>query len=192
MVERRSRRGVPPQEIRDRYPSVSVLAGPPGAATRKAWVAVFSARPDVMQSLLTDFIKQAYAQPGRTGQRPMPKEEEVDFQSLIYGGDFTDQPLAKALGKLVKRRRGRSSERAFVAENLVPAGISRSQYQRILAGEYEPNAHEIRTLAKALGKMPTFFVEYRKMMAMAAFLNLINERPEVATMLYRTYLEVRI
>src|SRR4051812_13609901 len=101
MVERRPRRGVPPEEIRDRYPSVTALAGPPGKATRQAWVAVFSARPDVMQSLLTDFIKQAYAQPGRTGQRPMPKEEEVDFQSLVYGGEFTDQPLHKGLAKLV-------------------------------------------------------------------------------------------
>lgn len=182
---------MPPEEVKDRYPSMSALAGPPGQATRKAWVAVFSARPDVMQDVLTDVIKQAHAQPGRTGQRPMPKEEEVDFQSLMYGGEFTDSPLPKALAKLVKRKRGKISERTFLAETFQPVGLSRSQYQRIVAGEYEPNVHEIRTIATALGKPATYFVEYRKAMAMAAFLNLINERPGIATQLYRTYLEVR-
>jgi hypothetical protein len=35
-------------------------------------------------------------------------------------------------------------------------------------------------------------VEYRKAMVMAAVLNLLEERPGIATTLYRHYIEVRI
>lgn len=135
-----------------------------------------------MHSLLADFIKQVHAQPGRIGQRPMPKEEQVDFEGLIYGEE-NDLPLVEVLPKVVEK-----SERTMCAE----VHMSRAQYQRMLKGEYDPDVNELRMLAKALKKPPTFFVEYRKAMAVAAFLNLIDERPGIATSLYRKYLEVRI
>lgn len=179
---RRRAKGTPQEELEKEYPSLSSLAGPPGRATKKAWVAVFNARPDAMHSLLADFIKQVHAQPGRIGQRPMPKEEQVDLEGLLYGEE-NELPLTEVLPKLVK-----VSERAICAQ----IHMSRTQYQRMLRGEYDPDVNELRLLAKALKKPPTFFVEYRKAMAVAAFLNLIEERPGIATSLYRKYLEVRI
>lgn len=183
MAEERKRgRGLPPEELRERYPSLSYLTGPPSKATKKAWVAVFNARPDAMHSLLADFIKQAHATPGRIGQRPMPREAVVDFQGLVYGEE-NDLPLVEVLPKLVTM-----SERAFCKV----AGISRSQYQRILAGQYDPTVNELRLIARAVKRPPTYFIEYRKAMAVAAFLNLIEERPGIATMLYRQYIEDRL
>src|SRR4051812_25714431 len=81
----RRKRGVPKDELERTYPSLTSLAGPPGRAVEQAWVAVFRARPDAMHALLADFIKQVHAQPGRIGQRVMPREAEVDFQALVYG-----------------------------------------------------------------------------------------------------------
>jgi len=179
---RRRGRGVPAEEMQRRYPSLSALAGPPGRATQRAWVAVFNARPDAMHSLLADFIKQVHAQPGRIGQRPMPREEQVDFQGLVYG-EQTDLALVEVLPKLV-----RVSERAFCQQ----VHMSRTQYQRLLRGQYDPDVNEIRLIANALKKPPVFFLEYRKAMAVAAFVNLIDERPGIATSLYRHYLQVRM
>ena len=175
-------RGLPAEEIARQFPSLSYLAGPPNKATRRAWVAVFNARPDAMHSLLADFIKQAHATPGRIGQRPMPKEEQVDFDGLVYG-EVNELPLAEVLPKVVTL-----SEREMAGR----VHISKTQWRRILDGEHDPDVRVLRAIAAAIGKPPTFFVEYRKAMAVAAFLNLIDERPGIATALYRNYLEVRM
>lgn len=180
--QRKRSKGVPREDLEKRYPSLSHLSGPPSQASKRAWVAVFNARPDAMHNLLADYIKQVYATPGRIGQRPMPREEAVDFQGLMYGEE-NDLPISEVLPKLVK-----VSERMFC--ELVP-GMSRRQYQRILSGDYDPTVAEIRAIAKAVKKPPTYFVEYRKAMAISAFINLIEERPGIATSLYRQYLEVR-
>lgn len=179
---RRRSKGMPKEELEALYPSLSHLTGPPGKATSRAWVAVFKARPDAMHSLLADFIKQVHAQPGRIGQRPMPREEVVDFQGLMYG-ESNDLPIHEVLPKIVQE-----SERAFCAK----VHLSRTQYQRLLRGEYDPDVNEMRAIAAALQRHPTYFVEYRKAMAIAAFVNLIEERPGIATSLYRQYLEVRL
>lgn len=182
MAERQRRRGVPQDDLEKRYPSLSTLAGPPGRMAQRAWVATFSERPDAMHALLADFIKQAHAQPGRIGQRPMPKEEQVDLQGLLYGEE-NDLPLIEVLPKVVNM-----SERAMCNR----IHMSRTQWQRLLRGEYDPDVNEIREIAEALKKPPTFFIEYRKAMAVAAFINLIEERPGIATSLYRKYLEVKL
>lgn len=179
---RRRNKGVPQEDLEKRFPSLKYLAGPTGRATTRAWVAVFNSRPDAMHSLLADFIKQVHAQPGRIGQRPMPREEQVDFQNLVYG-ETADLPLVEILPKLVQ-----VSERRFCAQ----IAMSRAQYQRMLKGEYDPDVNELRLIANALKKPPTYFLEYRKAMAVAAFLNLLEERPGIATTLYRKYLEVRL
>lgn len=180
--KRRRGRGIPPEELRGLYPSLKHLGEPPTKAGERAWVAVFNLRPDAMHALFADLIKQVHATPGRIGQRPMPKEEEVDFHALVYG-EQNDMPLTEVLPKLVK-----VSERAFATK----IHMSRAQYQRVLRGQYHPDANELRLIAAAVKKPPAYFVEYRKIMAMAAFVNLIESRPGIATMLYRDYLSVRM
>lgn len=186
MTQSRTRRkGISDEEMHQQYPSLKSLAAPSSVATRRAWVAVFNVRPDAMHALLADFIKQVHAQPGRIGQRPMPREAEVDFEGLLYGEDNT-LSMTEVLPKLMER--ANLSERAMVKLLF----MARTQFQRLLRGEYHPDANEIRHIAMAVGVSPVFFVEYRKIMAVAAFLNLIEERPGIATLLYRRYLEIRI
>lgn len=178
---RRKARGMSPEEIQGRYPSLGALTASSGQASKHAWLAVFKGSPHVMHALLGDFIKQVYAQPRRVGQRPMPKEEEVDFQGLVYGEE-TDQPLQEILPKLMG-----TSERSFVKA----AHMSRTTFQRLLRGEHDPDVNELRALAAAVHKPPTFFIEYRKLAAMCAFAQLLEDRPVIASRLYRQYLEVR-
>lgn len=178
-ARRKRGKGVPQEELELRFPSLKHLAAP---GAKRAWVAAFNARPDAMHSLLADFIKQVHAQPGKIGQRPMPKEEQVDFESLLWGEE-NYLPLVQVLPKLVK-----VSERAFCQQ----IAMSRAQYQRMLRGEYDPTVHQLRIIAKAINRPPMFFLEYRKAMAIAAFVNLIDERPGIATSLYRQHLQVRM
>lgn len=187
MTEQQARRrrnpAMAPDELHRKYPSLAQLATrPPEQNLERAWVAVFNARPDAMYALLADFIKQVHARPGRIGQRPMPKEAEVDLEALIYGED-NDLPLIELLPKMM-----RASERTFCQR----VSMSRAQFRRMMAGDYHPDVYELRRIAAELRKPPVYLVEYRKAMALAAVVNLFNERPGVATRLYRSYLQDRL
>jgi len=180
-----ARLGLTGEQLGARFPLLRVLAGPPGAdGGRRAWDAALTARPDVMHRILADVIKQTYAKPGRVGQLPMPHEEEVDFQALLYGED-QDRPLTEVLPALMaaKGLGTRSlSERS---------GVQRATLIRLLRGAYLPNAIELRAIAVAVGKPAAHFVEYRKLMAATALIRMVDEQPGLATRLYRDYLTVR-
>lgn len=185
---KRRGRGVEREEMLQTYPSLRTLSAPPGRAVEGAWVATFNARPDAMQALLADYIKQVHTKPGRIGQRPMPKEADVDFHALLYG-EVNDEPLIAVLPSLVKGLPPHlRSERTFSQA----IHMSKTQYRRMMNGEYEPTVNEIRHIAQVLGKPPVFFCEYRKAIVMAALLNLMEERPGIATKLYQHYIEVHL
>lgn len=135
-----------------------------------------------MYNILADIIKLAHAKPGRVGQRPMPREADVDLDALIYG-EVSNKPLVEILPHLMRHM----SERQFAQR----VRMSRTQVQRVIAGEYEPDADQMRRIAAAVNVPPTYFLEYRTMMVVAALHNVINDNPNVATALYRRYLEVR-
>jgi hypothetical protein len=184
----RGRAKTPSYDINDlkaKFPSLKTLAAPPGKAGERAWVAAFTHRPEALEGILSDLIKQAYAKPGRIGQRPMPKEEEVNLETLL-SGEYTDEPLTVALPKLVK-----ISERAFCSKIY----MNRRTYQRMFLADgdplrYHPDMELLQRIAEAVKKPPSYFLEYRLMAAQAAFLRLITDRPVIATRLYRDYLEV--
>lgn len=144
------------------------------------WEAAFTANPDALNKLLADYIKQIYATPGRVGQRPMPREEQVDLDTLLHG-EITDLPLTQVLPKLIK-----PSERAFSQR----IHMSRTQLQRVISGEYTPTMTELVSIAEAAGVPAAYFREYRHAMVVAAVTQLLDERPGIATHLYRTYLKV--
>lgn len=175
------KRGMTRDEMDEKYPSLKLLAGPPSKASERAWVAAFSLKPEAMEELIRDLIKQQYATPGRIGQRPMPKEEEVDLQAMLYG-DYTDEPLVVILPRMMPVSQRMFAQRIF---------MGRTQFQRLLDGSYEPTMDEVARIAAVVKKPASFFVEYRIMAAQAAFLKMITERPGVATKLYREYLLVK-
>lgn len=187
-LRRKRSKPVPKEELEQKYPSLRVLTGAPGRAAESAWVATFNARPDAMQALLADYIKQVHARPGRIGQRPMPKEADVDFESLIYG-ELTEEPIHKALARLMKDLPPHlSSQRLFSAA----VHMTRPQLRRLLNGTHHPDVDTIRTIATVVGKPPVYFVEYRRAMVIAAMVGLLEEQPGIATTLYQKYLTVRL
>lgn len=172
-------------DLQEQYPSLRTLASPASKAGQRAWVAAFTHRPEALEGILSDLIKQAYAKPGRIGQRPMPKEEEVNLEALLQG-EYTEEPIAVALPKLMKISQASFCKKIY---------MSRRSFQRIFLADddpekYHPDMEIIHRIANAVGKPPSYFLEYRMIAAQAAFLRLIQDRPVVATRLYREYLEV--
>lgn len=173
------------EDLQQQYPSLKTLAAPPSKACERAWVAAFTEKPEALEALISDLIKQAYAVPGRIGQRPMPKEEDVNLDALLRG-EFTDDPIHVCLPKLMK-----VSERAFAMK----LHMNRRTFQRMLLEpadplKYHPDVEILTRVATAVKKSPSFFLEYRMLAAQAAFINLIVERPGIATKLYRDYITV--
>lgn len=169
--------------LQGQYPSLKTLAAPPSKACERAWVAAFTEKPEALEDLISDLIKQAYATPGRIGQRPMPKEEDVNLDALLRG-EFTDEPIHVVLPPLIK-----ISERAFAMK----IHMNRRTYQRMLLTpedplKYHPDMEILGRVADAVKKPTSFFLEYRLLAAQAAFVRLITERPGVATKLYRDWI----
>lgn len=169
-------------ELESQFPKLSDLLGPPKQALSKSWVAAFSEEPQAMYSILADIIKLAHAKPGRVGQRPMPREEEVDLDALIYG-QVSNDPLTKTLPRLMNEM--------SVRELAKRVRVSNTMMQRVLNGEYEPDLDQLRRIAAVVNVPPTYFLEYRVSMVVAAMHNVMAENPNVATALYRRYLQVR-
>jgi hypothetical protein len=138
---------------------------------------VFTAKPEVVEELLADLIKQAHAKPGRIGQRPMPREADVNFAALTRG-ELNERPIHEVLPDLMPGSETVVAERAF---------MSRSAFRRVLKGEREPTLTELRDIAAAVGKPPAFFTEYRKAVVMEALSGFFDERPAAAVRLFRSY-----
>jgi hypothetical protein len=173
------------EQLREKWPSLKTLALPTGKACETAWVAAFTEQPGMVERFLSDIIKQAYAKPGRIGQRPMPREEEVNMEILL-NGEFAEELLHVVLPKIMP-----GSERAFCLK----IRIGRRTFQRMLLepgdpDKFYPDMEILSRVAAGVRKPPAFFMEYRQMAAQAAFIRLITERPGVATRIYREYLLV--
>ncbi len=167
------------EELFSQFPAMRELFGP---RREDAWAAMFEARPDAVHAILADVIKQAYAVPGRVGQRPMPKEEDVEDLNVILHGETNDLPLGEVLPKLM-----RCSERKFCQR----VNMSRRTFQRLLQGEYEPDLSQLRRIAQAVNRPPSYFVEYRRKMLAAAFADLLANEPIIADSLFRSFVVAR-
>lgn len=182
-MARSSEKSTNTEELYSEYPSLKKLAEPTGRAAKVAMTWAFTDRPEAMEDMLSDLIKQAHAKPGRIGQRPMPKEEEVNLEALLHG-EFSEEPLHIVLPKLVK-----TSQRAICAKLY----MNRRLYQLMLLPpedprKYWPDMYTLQRIAEAVDKPPSFFMEWRQMAATAAFVSMINQRPGIATNLYRNFL----
>lgn len=159
------------------YPNLKALLG---SNATNAWDAVFRLRPDAMYRVIADIIKQEYARPGRVGQRPMPREDEVDVRSLLYG-ETNERPITEVLPELMG---------VGIREFAQKVRMSPTQMHRTIKGTYAPDADQLRRIAHAVGKSPVYFPEYRKMMALAAFVRLLEEHPEIATTIFARFVQV--
>jgi hypothetical protein len=166
-------------DLFDRYPSLRSVVGP--QQTSNDWDALFANAPDGMLRIFADIIKSEYAVKGRVGQRPMPREEEVNVRQFL-ADDYTDLPISDALPKLMK-----VSKRAFAMK----VGMSWTNFRRVLSGEVVPDPSQLRRIAKAANVSPLYFLEYRRMMLLTAMANLFEGNSELMNALVTRYVRTR-
>lgn len=165
------------------YPMLRGLVGLPTqyGESREDWNALFVAEPDGMLRIFADIIKSEYAAKGRVGQRPMPREEQVNVNQFL-SGDFTDRSMPEVLPRMIK-----TSRREFAAR----VGMSWTQFRRVMSGEVVPDPSQIRRMAKELNCSPLYFIEYRKMMMVAAMVNLFESKPDLMNSLVSRYVRAK-
>lgn len=166
-------------QLAEEIPSVERLAAP-GADHGAAWAAEFRVRPEVMHAILADYVKHKYAVPGTVGQRPMPREADVDVEDLLRGPEVNMRPLAEVLPDLVT-----TSKTQFAKQTYMPV----ARLNALLAGR-QVTLQEVRHIATALNRNPAYFVEYRQLLVMEALDHLFTKQPNLSTHLYRKFVAV--
>lgn len=159
--------------IREEFPSVVDID----------WVEAFTdptdprEASDVMIRILRDIIQIDQMVPGRRGGRPSP-DWERGYQTYreMMRRDFSDLPFCMAF-KLLS---GADSATQMARKT----GISRSRVHRLVLGQEHPTADDMRACAKAYGRKPAYFLEYRKEFVLAAVASRLEEQPELVTVAY--------
>jgi hypothetical protein len=166
------------EQLAGEFASVEHLAAS-DADHAKAWAAVFRAKPEVMHAILADYVKHRYAVPGVVGQRPMPREADVDVEDLLRGPGTNMRPLVEVLPGLLPTGKTKFARKVY----MTPA-----KFNEVLDGRYQPSLSELRTIATAIGINPAYFVEYRQLLVIDALDHLFTTNPNLATSLWRKFI----
>jgi helix-turn-helix protein len=147
-------------------------------ATVQEWVSLFDRDPDILAELMRDLLKIDQQVPGKSGPRPGPDfQPGVDLIRKIKGDDYCTLPFHEAFAILAY-----GMSRTQVARK---TKISRSQAHRLLTAESHPSMEEMRIIAKAFKKEPSFFAEWRASFIAGTLANQLDQAPELAINLYR-------
>lgn len=118
------------------------------------FVQVFREDPTVLGSIINDMMRIDLKQGGKPGRRSSATEEEATEYYARYSNDsYTILPFDEILNVL----KGERSVRHMATK----CGMHYSRVFTLLKGRDEPTVDEMVQIAKAFGKKPSFFVEYR-------------------------------
>lgn len=159
--------------IHEQFPSVKEVD----------WNTAFSNDLDLFARVVKDILKADQAGPSRPGPRP----------SLDYGrasrrlhemvaDEFTHLPFTEALPLLAQGR----SVRSIAAKT----GLNRNHVHRVLTGKMDPDVYTMREVARAFGKKPQFFREYRQIYIVAAIMERLDQVPDADVNIYKKLKEV--
>lgn len=133
---------------------------------------------DTLGEVVRDILRLEQATPGKSGPRPSPEVREgMKSVRKMNGDDHTVLRFSEAFAML-----GQGYSVRHLASK---TGLSRSQIQRLMRGECDPTPQEISQVAKGFGKEPSFFVEFRSAVIMAALGARLELVPEATIGLYR-------
>lgn len=142
---------------------------------------------ELIGSLLREVVRVG-GTPARGGQRVPDRAEGLAQLRRLWGEDFSTLPFPQALAALTA---GRSlSHVVGLIQVRTGAIISRTQLHRFLRPGRDgrgvvPSQGDMEVLARAFGKSPTYFHEYRMAVVMAAVAAYLDASPEATASLVR-------
>lgn len=142
------------------------------------WKAAFDRDIDLLGRVLRDILKVDQTEQGRPGPRPS-LDYEVGTRRLrqILGEDYSMLPFYESLKLLAGDR--------SIRHLATKCGVSHSHVQRLLAGDRDPDIQTLEKIAKAFGKHPSFFLEYRLLYIARTILDKLSDAPEATINIYR-------
>jgi transcriptional regulator with XRE-family HTH domain len=155
------------QMVREEFPTVVDLD----------WKAAFDRDFDLFARIMQAISQLGQVVPRRSGPRPEPDYDRalVDLRQLM-GQDYTALVFAEAFAILADRRSLTQLGRK--------CGMDRMRVLRLKRGDRTPHIWEMEQIAEAFGKHPSFFVEYRCLIA-GAILSRLEASPETSVHIYR-------
>lgn len=133
---------------------------------------------DTFGRILRDILKVDQMEPGRAGPRPnVDYDRGIKTWKQITGQDYSDRPFIPSFRHLI-----RGQSRRTVARK---TKLSRSKVDRLLLGHEAPRIEELRVIAEAYGKKPSFFSEYRAEYILAAIATRLDREAELTVVWYR-------
>jgi DNA-binding phage protein len=133
---------------------------------------------DIFGRILKDILKVDQMEPGRAGPRPnLDYERGIKTWKQITGQDYSDEPFLPTFRHLI-----RGQSRRTIARK---TKLSRSKVDRLLLGHEPPKIDELRVIARAYGKQPSFFAEYRAEYILAAIATRLDQEAELTVVWYR-------
>lgn len=145
------------------------------------WNAILS-DIDTLGEVIRDILRLEQATPGKSGPRPAPEiAAGMKTMRRWKGEDHTIMPFAEAFAVLA---------RGYSLTHLArKTTLSRSQVNRLLKGMCDPTPQEISLVARAFGKEPSYFLEFRLSYVLAALAAKLQQSPEATIPLYRKVLK---
>lgn len=133
---------------------------------------------DTLGEVLRDILRLEQAEPGKSGPRPAPElRQGMKTLRKWKGDDHSIERFPEAFACLAY---------GYSLTHLSrKVGISRSQVNRLLKGECDPTPHEMNLVARAFGKEPSYFLEFRSAMILAALGARLELVPEATIGLFR-------
>lgn len=152
----------------------------PSTCAKNTWDHALS-DVDTLGELIRDILRLQQAEPGKSGPRPAPDPKKgVRTLRQITGQDYSVLTFREAFEVLAN---------GYSLTHLArKTGLSRSQVYRLLRGECEPTAGEMKAVAEGFGKPPAYFVEFRTAFIMATLVSQLDAVPEATIGLYRKLL----
>lgn len=159
--------------ITEVFPSRAELALSGQEATEAAWLGLFETERGeaVFARLMRDVLKVDQTIPGKSGPRP-PLEYNRGMESLrqILGKDFSTLAFPDAFRMLI----GTMSTRTVARKT----NYSHMTISRLLRGALEPDVTMMEAIARAFGKQPSYFMEYRVVYILAHAERMLEDAPE--------------
>jgi plasmid maintenance system antidote protein VapI len=137
---------------------------------------------DTLGEVIRDILRLEQATPGKSGPRPAPEiAAGMKTMRRWTGEDHTVLPFAQAFAVL---------SRGYSLSHLArKTDLDRNKVNRLLKGEHEPTPMEMDRVARAFGKQPSYFLEFRMAYVLAALAAKLQEAPEATIPLYRKVLK---
>lgn len=148
---------------------------------RLNWSAAFKADVGLLGLIIKNVLKSDQSTLGRPGPRPTldPKRSAERYAQFI-GTDYSYLPIDETLANL----QGDLSIRGLANK----VGLDFNLIYRILNRKATPSISDMQEIAKAFGKHPSYFLEYRIAYIVGALDSAFTESPESSV---STYLKLK-